>query len=124
MHWKTPLAVAKNHTSNRRKTHMENRVSSRVQRVMGRTGSRGSGLRVFPRNPLEPPKIAPDFTIEGSGHTGSPGFIGFGSQVVGLGSTDSRPTGRIGWNLCPRHLSTRESVSIYNAPNLSQQIRK
>jgi hypothetical protein len=44
------------------------------------------------------PEISSDFTTEGSGRTGSLGFVGFGSRVTCLGSTDRRPTGSIGWN--------------------------
>jgi hypothetical protein len=42
-------------------------------------GSEGfwvTGLCGSAENPLEPSKIAPDLTIEGSGHTGSPRFVG------------------------------------------------
>jgi len=59
------------------------------------TGSRGSGLlvfmvqRVLAGNPLEPQIIAPNFTTERSGHTGSRVWL-TGHRSKHLGSAENR----------------------------------
>jgi hypothetical protein len=73
-------------------------LGSGGSRVLGFSGLTGRGFegfwvrasRVFAGNPQEPLEITPDFTTEGSGHTGSPGFVGLHTRVAGLGFTDHR----------------------------------
>jgi hypothetical protein len=104
-----PLAVARKPPENTHKTGSSSGFSGSQVRVLGHRASgfgwvahKGHGLTRNSYWDCRTWRIGPP---KGSGHTGSPEFIGFGSRVAGPSSWVRRVS-------CPRHHRSRSTGSI------------